>query len=105
MQTTRKRYIRFGDIPANEVSCVWCDTFKVREEKGVSVYDTVMIDDQWRILLPHPLKKEVGFDLYNFIGGTENGNISVYLVEGDEVGKGTTNEPLLKNVRIIQKLI
>ena len=29
----------------------------------------------------------------------------MYLVEGDEVGNGTTNEPLLKNVRIIQKLL
>ena len=105
MQTISKRYIRFGDIPENEVSCVWCDTIKVREEKGVSVYDAVMIDGQWRIVLPFPIKKEVGFDLYNFIGGTENGNISMYLVEGDEVGNGTTNEPLLKNVRIIKKLI
>ena len=105
MQTVRKRYIRFGDIPENEASGVWCDTIKVREEKGVSVYDAVMIDDQCRIVLPFPIKKEVGFDLYNFIGGTENGNIPMYLVEGDEVGKGSTNEPLLKNVRIIQKLI
>ena len=105
MQTIRKRYIRFGDIPKNEVSGVWRDTIKVREEKGVSVYDAVMIDDQWRIVLPFPIKKEVGFDLYNFIGGTENGNTPMYLVDGDEVGKGATNEPLLKNVRIIQKLI
>lgn len=64
-----------------------------------------MIDNQWRIVLPHTFKKEVGFDLYNFIGGTENENIPMYLVEGDEVGKGSTNEPLLKNVRIIQKLL
>ena len=105
MQTICKRYIRFGDIPENEVSSVWCDTIKVREEKGVSVYDAVMIDDQWRIVLPFPIKKEVGFDLYNFIGGTENGNIPMYIVEGEEVGKGSTNEPLLKNVRIIQKLL
>ena len=69
---------------------------KLGKKKGVSVYDAVMIDGQWRIVLPHPLKKEVGFDLYNFIGGTENENIPIYLVEGDEVGNGTTNEPLLK---------
>lgn len=105
MQTICKRYIRFGDIPENEVSGVWCDTIKVREEKGVSVYDAVMIEGQWRVVLPHTLKKEVGFDLYNFIGGTENGNLPMYLVEGDEVGKGTTNEPLLKNIRIIHKLL
>ena len=105
IQTTNKKYIRFGDIPENEVSCIWRDTIKVGEEKGVSVYDAVMIEGQWRVLLPFPIKKEVGFDLYNFIGGTENGNLPMYLVEGDYVGKGTTNEPLLKNIRIIQKLL
>ena len=105
IQTTNKKYIRFGDIPENEVSCIWRDTIKVGEEKGVSVYEAVMIEGQWRVLLPFPIKKEVGFDLYNFIGGVKNGNIPMYLVQGDEVGKGTTNEPLLKNVKIIQKLL
>lgn len=102
-----KKYIRFGNIPENEVSGIWCDNIKVGEEKGVSVYDAVMIAGQWRILLPFPLKKEVGFDLYNFIGGTENEgeHLPMYLVQGDEVGKGSTNEPLLKNVKIIEKLI
>ena len=92
IQTINKKYIRFGDIPENEVSGIWCDTIKVGEEKGVSVYDAVMIEGQWRVVLPSPIKKEVGFDLYNFIGGTENGNLPMYLVEGDYVGKGTTNE-------------
>ena len=105
IQTTHKQYIRLGDIPENEVSGIWCDTIKVGEEKGVSVYDAVMIEGQWRVVLPFPIKKEVGFDLYNFIGGTENGNLPMYLVEGDYVGKGTTNEPLLKNIRVIQKLL
>ena len=101
-----KKYIRFGNIPENEVSGVWCDNIKVGEEKGVSVYDAVMIDGQWRVVLPFPLnKKTVGFDLYNFIGGKENGDFPMYLVQGDEVGKGSTNEPLLKNVKIIKKLI
>ena len=35
IQTTNKKYIRFGDIPENEVSGIWCDTIKVGEEKGV----------------------------------------------------------------------
>ena len=104
-QDIHKKYIRFGNIPENEGSGIWCDAIKVGEEKGVSVYDAVMIDGQWRVVLPSPLKKEVGFDLYNFIGGTENGNFPVYLVQGDYVGKGSTNEPLLKNVRIVEKLI
>lgn len=100
-----KKYIRFGNIPENEVSGIWRDDIKVGEEKGVSVYDAVMIDGQWRVLLPFPLMKELGFDLYNFIGRTESGHLPMYLVQGDEVGKGSTNEPLLKNIRIIKKLI
>ena len=76
-----KKYIRFGNIPENEVSGIW------------------------RIVLPFPLMKELGFDLYNLIGGTESGRLPMYLVQGDEVGKGSTNEPLLKNIRIINKLI
>ena len=100
-----KKYIRFGNIPENEASGIWCDDIKVGEEKGVSVYDAVMIDGQWRVVLPFPLnKKAVGFDLYNFIGGKENGDFPMYLVQGDEVGKGSTNEPLLKNIKIIEKL-
>lgn len=103
-----KKYIRFGNIPENEASGIWRDDIKVGEEKGVSVYDAVMIDGQWRVVLPFPLNKNaVGFDLYNFIGGTQNEDkpLPMYLVQGDEVGKGSTNEPLLKNVKIIEKLI
>ena len=76
-----KKYIRFGNIPENEVSGIW------------------------RIVLLFQLVKEVGFDLYNLIGGTESGRLPMYLVQGDEVGKGSTNEPLLKNIKIIKKLI
>lgn len=99
-----KKYIRFSDIPENGVSGIWHDDAKVSEEKGVSVYDAIMIDGQWRIVLPFPLKKEVGFDLYNFIARMKTENIPMYLVQGDEVGKGLTNEPLLKNIKIIKKL-
>ena len=100
-----KKYIRFGNIPENEVSGIWRDDIKVGEEKGVSVYDAVMIDGQWRVVLPFPLMTELGFDLYNLIGGTESGRLPMYLVQGDEVGKGSINEPLSKNIRIIKKLI
>lgn len=110
--TTDKRYIRFGDIPENEVSGIYRGEVKVGEEKGVSVYDAVMLDGQWRVVLPFPLMKEVGFDLYNFIQGTEydekeyaTEHKPMYLVSGDEVGRGSTNEPLLKNIKILEKLL
>lgn len=104
-----KRYIRFGEIPENEVSGIYCGgEVKVGEEKGVSVYDAVEIDGEWRVVLPNPLLKEVGFDLYNFISNTkhlvETERRPMYLVQGDEVGKGSTNEPLLRNVKIIKEL-
>ena len=45
MQTIRKRYIRFGDIPENEVSCVWRDTIKVSEEKGEGNENSLRISE------------------------------------------------------------
>lgn len=107
-QKMDKHYIRFGKIPENEVSAIYCGEEKVGEEKGVSVYDAIEIDGEWRVVLPHPLLKEVGFDLYNFISNTnhliETERRTMYLVQGDEVGKGSTNEPLLRNVKIIKEL-
>lgn len=104
----KKHYIRFGAIPENEVSGIYRGEVKVGEEKGVSVYDAVEIDGIWRVVLPNPLLKEVGFDLYNFIQATEymyeTEHKPMYLVQGDEVGKGATNEPLLKNITIIRTL-
>lgn len=104
----KKHYIRFGEIPENEVSGIYRGEVKVSEEKGVSVYDAVEIDGIWRVVLPNPLLKEVGFDLYNFIQATEymyeSEHKPMYLVQGDEVGKGATNEPLLKNITIIRTL-
>lgn len=103
-----KCYIRFGEIPKYEVSGIYLGGERIGVEKGVSVYDAVEIDGEWRVVLPNPLLKEVGFDLYNFISNTkhlvETERRPMYLVQGDEVGKGTTNEPLLRNVKIIKEL-
>ena len=106
-----KHYIRFGDIPENETSGIWRRGERVGEEKGVSVYDAIMIDGEWRIVLPSELKVEIGFDLYSFIERSydernypNEHHLPMYLVQGDEVGYGMTNEPLLKNVKIIKKL-
>lgn len=104
-------YIRFGQIPSNERSGIYKGEEKIGEEIGVSVYDCVQINGEWRIVLPMLLKKEVGFDLYNFIQGHEydkeeysTEHLPMYLVTGDLVGYGSTNEPLIKNVKIIKEL-
>ena len=103
-----KHYIRFGEIPENEVSGIYLGGERIGVKKGVSVYDAVEIDGEWRVVLPNPLLKEVGFDLYNFISNAkhlvETERRPMYLVRGDEVGKGATNEPLLRNVKIIKEL-
>lgn len=104
----KKYYIRFGKIPENEISSIYRGEVKVGEEKGVSVYDAIKIDEEYRIVLPFPLVKEIGFDLYNFIENLHHPikteQRSMYLVQGDEIGRGSTNEPLLKNITIIKKL-
>lgn len=101
-----KYYIRFGEIPPNEVSGIYKSGERIGEEKGVSVYDAACINGEWRIVLPTKLKMEVGFDLYAFID--EYNRVpktrKMYLVQGKEIGKGSTNEPLIKDIRIIQEL-
>ena len=98
----QKYYIRFGEIPKNERSSIYKGEVKIGEELGVSVYDAVYINNYWRIVLPNKLKCEIGFDLYNFISDK---NRKIYLVMGDELSqKGSTNEPLIVNVKIIKEL-
>lgn len=105
-----KHYIRFGEIPKNEQSTIFNGEYKVGYEAGVSVFDAVLVNGEWRILLPYNLKPEVGVDLHNLINAKfqtqyEVANpIKIYLVTGDEVGIGSVNEPVLKNVKILREL-
>jgi len=96
-----KYYIRFKNIPENEISGVYDgDLGKIRDEVGVCVFDCIIIDGFYKIILPSfstcPL-----YDLQNFINYTKP---PIYLVTGDEVGKGTYGEPAIKNVKIISEL-
>lgn len=105
-----KHYIRFGNIPKNEKSSIFNGQEKIGEEAGVSVFDTVLINNEWRIVLPYNLKPEVGFDLYNLINAKfetcykVDNPLKVFLVSGDEVGSGSDGEPVIKNVKIIKEL-
>lgn len=106
----QKHYIRFGEIPTDERSKIYRGETQVGEELGVSAYDAICIDGEWRIVLPYELKPEVGFDLHNLINSRFQTIYKVarpnkvYLLTGDEVGKGATNEPLLRNVKIVKEL-
>lgn len=87
-------YIRFGDIPDNEHSTNHIDNTR---EQGVSVYaaslESVPPDtDAPGRFVPHgPKLLQVILLL----------NRHAYLVTGDEVGRGTDGEPLLKNIDVI----
>lgn len=100
-------YIRFGEIPENERSGIYKGEVKVGEEIGVSVFEAIKVNGEYRILLPSKLKEEIGFDLYNFIGSTKNKDTNkykCYLVKGKVVGYGTVNETLLRNIKIIKEI-
>ena len=91
-------YIRFGDIPTNERSSIHCgDSGKIGEEIGVSVYDAVCIDGEWRIVLPKKMTYSTCVSLSSYV------DKEFMLVDGDLVGYGSDGEPLIKNVKEIKK--
>lgn len=106
-----KKYIRFGDIPKNERSGIYRGDMKIGEELGVSVYDTIYLDGKWRIVLPEKLSSKMANSLYSILNSAlqdewkiETPN-EVFLVTGDEIGKGSDNEPLIRNIKILEKIL
>lgn len=91
-----KYYIRFGEIPLNEKSKKLHSGY----EKGVSVYDAVLMTNGWHIILPTPIKYGQG-KTYEYL---INSNRNVYLVTGDEIDIGSDNEPVIVNVKILKDI-
>lgn len=108
--TDGKLYIRFGDIPSDGKSKVWSDQMVVREEKGVSVYDSVKIDDKWHVVMPALFKCGQGITYENLINTVSQCRYEVdyvrkvYLVVGNQIGVGDDGEPVLENVKIIEDI-
>jgi hypothetical protein len=108
--TTKKFYIRIGEIPSDEKSAVHRGDAVVSYEDGVSVYDCVGADGLYRIVMPLPLKEGQGMTYECMIQEITQCRYeiekprSVYLVSGTEVGKGHDNEPLIKDVKILEDL-
>lgn len=106
----KKLYIRFGDIPSDGKSKVWSDQMVVREEKGVSVYDAVKIDDKWHVVMPASFKCGQGVTYENLINTVSQCRYEVdyvrkvYLVAGHQIGVGDDGEPVLENVKIIEDI-
>ena len=95
-------YLRFGDIPSDEKSRVWKGGELSGEENGVSVYDVVIGEDgKISVGFPLPATKST---LDTFIGFIKYQNRPMFLVDGDFVGRGSDNEPLIKNVKIIKEI-
>ena len=106
-------YIRFGEIPENERSKrgngIIGDGYKcVGYEDGVSVWDAVLLDDGYHLVAPLNGNSATYGDFSNDAFPDDCYGVKpddkIYVVTGDEVGKGADNEPLLRNVKIIEQL-
>ena len=96
-----KYYIRFGEIPENERSNVYHADQLIKQENGVSVWDSAIANDIYYPILPVNPNEYAVQDYVSFLWG----NKSVYLVTGDELDEvGFCSEPLLVNVEIIREL-
>ena len=96
-----KYYIRFGDIPKNERSNVHQGDQIVKQENGVSVWNSAIANDIYYPILPVNPNECAVQDYVSFLWG----NKRVYLVTGDELEEvGSCGEPLLVNVKIVCEL-
>lgn len=99
-------YIRFGEIPEDEMSTIFNRGEAIGKEIGVSVFYATEINGNYHIVLQNPIKEQTFNTLhslfYSSIGCFEYKK--TYLVDGDLVGFGSDNEPLLKNVRVISEI-
>lgn len=104
-----KKYIRIGELPENGKSKIWCGGKQIGEEIGISCYESVFSNGRWNIILPSPINEAKISTLYGLL--SQLGLIykvadpqKAYLVEGELIGYGTDNEPLLKNVKILEDI-
>ncbi len=98
MAELKKQFIRFGGIPENGKSGIYNgDLGKVGEEKGVSVYEAIMIDGKLKLILPK-IKSSTIVSL-EWVHDRP-----VYLVSGDMCGYGSDGEPLLRNCQILKQI-
>lgn len=100
----RQLFIRFKDIPENEISGVYDgDCGKIRDEIGVSCYECIRKGKNYNIIIS---STSFGFvsDLAWFINDFEEGKIPAYLIEAEQIGLGTYGEPVVKNIHTLNQL-
>lgn len=95
-------FIRFGEIPENERSGIYVGEDLVSYEDGVSVFPAFYDSDKNVCIgITIPVTKT---SLYTLQSLVEYESRPCYLVSGDVIGRGADNEPLIKNVKIIEKI-
>lgn len=100
-----KEYIRFGEIPDNERSGIYNNEGElIGRERGVSCYECICFNNQYRVLLPYRPTRHICVTLHNLYEQYFDGDINMYIVAGIVVGYGSDNEPLLRNVKVVKKL-
>ena len=97
----KKYYIRFGNLPPHEKSGIWKADQLIGCEDGVSVYDCCIEDGKCKLVIPTPLSVSSLYTIQGFILYDKR---RVYLVSGINVGTGTDNEPVIKNVKIEREI-
>lgn len=104
-----KIYIRIGEIPVDERSKIHLGD-KNEYENGVSVWNAVKLEDGYHLVAPLHGNTYTYTDFIShafpeeWYGKLLPDSLKIYVVTGDEIGKGSDNEPLLKNVKIIEEL-
>lgn len=96
-------YIRFGGIPKDEHSLAWSSQNEIiGDEPGVSVYDAVKLDDgYWHLIIPTPITESTIDTMVSLITYQHR---QAFLVEGEYAGRGSGNEPCIRNVRIVENI-
>lgn len=97
----RKQYIRFKPLPISGRSSIYSHGNKIGEEIGISAFDAVNINDTWHIVMPMPITQNMLDDIYSLLNYSNEG---IYLVEGEQIGTGTDNEPLIKDVVVLSEI-
>ena len=97
----RKKYIRFKTLPILWRSQLYSHGNKIGEEIGISVFDAVNINNTKHIVMPMPITQNMLDDIYGLLKYSNEG---IYLIEGEQIGTGTDNEPIIKDVVVLSEM-
>lgn len=94
IKNLKKIYIRAGDLPKSGKS----KNFSTEKlEKGISVYEAVVYKGDIIPILPR-------YDKINLVDIDILFDRPIYIVKGEKVGTGSIGEPVLKNVKLLEKI-